>query len=194
MVYENMNNTYGYARVSTLDQNLKLQKDALKAAGCSAHNIFVDKVSGAKEKRPGLEALLAKLHTGDTLVVWRLARFGRSLPHLVTLMQGLMDKGIGFKSISDGSIDTSTASGELMFHVFSSLAQFEKRLIQERTKAGLAAARARGRFGGRRPLNPHDPKVLADLKMHQDISMPVEDICKKLSISRATLYRYLKKT
>jgi DNA invertase Pin-like site-specific DNA recombinase len=104
-----------------------------------------------------------------------------------------MDKGIGFKSISDGAIDTSTASGELMFHVFSSLAQFEKRLIQERTSAGLASARARGRLGGRRPLNPHDPKVLAAQKMHQDISMPVADICKKIDISRATLYRYLKK-
>jgi DNA invertase Pin-like site-specific DNA recombinase len=187
-----MTNIYGYARVSTLDQNLKLQKDALKAAGCSAHKIFVDKVSGAKEKRSGLDAVLEKLQEGDTLVVWRLDRLGRSLPHLVHLMQGLMDKGIGFKSISDGAIDTSTASGELMFHVFSSLAQFEKRLIQERTSAGLASARARGRLGGRRPLNPHAPKVLAAQKMHQDISMPVGDICKKLNISRATIYRYLK--
>ena len=187
-----MPNIYGYARVSTLEQNLKMQKDALLQAGCGQHHIFVDKISGSKEKRPGLDTCLEKLQQGDTLIVWRLDRLGRSLSHLVSLVKDLMLKKVHFKSLSDGFIDTSTASGELMFHIFSSLAQFEKRLIQERTKAGLNAARARGRLGGRKPLNPHSPKILAAQKMHQEISIPVGDICQKLSISRATLYRYLK--
>lgn len=182
----------GYARVSRLDQDLRLQMDALVKAGCQKSDIYVDKISGAREKRPGLEACLSVLGEGDVLVVWRLDRLGRSLTHLVALVTTLFQKKIGFKSLCDGHIDTTTASGELMFNIFSSLAQFERRLIQERTKAGLEAARARGRKGGRKPLNPFDQKVLAAQKMHQDHSMKIGEICQALNISRATLYRYLK--
>lgn len=182
----------GYARVSRLDQSLKLQIDALLKAGCQKSNIYVDKISGAREKRSGLEACVATLREGDVLIVWRLDRLGRSLPHLVGLVTSFLQRKIGFKSLCDGHIDTTTASGELMFNIFSSLAQFERRLIQERTRAGLEAARARGRKGGRKPLNPFDQKVLAAQKMHQDHSKGVEEICQVLNISRATLYRYLK--
>jgi len=184
--------TVGYARVSRNDQDLKLQIDALLKAGCKKDHIFVDKVSGAKEKRVGLEACLAALEEGDILMVWRLDRLGRSLTHLVDLVTSLFQKKIGFKSLCDGHIDTTTASGELMFNIFSSLAQFERRLIQERTRAGLEAARARGRKGGRKPLNPFDQKVLAAQKMHHDHSLSISEICSSLKISRATLYRYLK--
>ena len=115
------------------------------------------------------------------------------MAHLVNLIEGLISKEIGFKSICDGAIDTSTASGQLMFNIFSSLAQFERRLIQERTRAGLEAARVRGRFGGRKPISKFAPKVLAAQKMHQDKTIPIGDICEKLEISRATLYCYLQK-
>ena len=150
-----MGRLIGYARVSTADQDLQLQLDALKETGCD--EIFEDKASGARTKRPGLDACVAALKSGDTLIVWRLDRLGRSMPHLVGLVEELLGKGIGFRSLLDGAIDTTTASGELMFHIFSSLAQFERRLIQERTQAGLAAARARGRLGGRRPVRADDP-------------------------------------
>jgi len=116
--------------------------------------IFVDKVSGTRSRRPGLEACL-----GDVLLVWCLDRLGRSMIHLVDLVEQLRDRSVGFRSLCDGSVDTTTASGELVFHIFSALAQFERRLIQERTKAGLAAARARGRKGGRKPISPNDPRV-----------------------------------
>lgn len=182
----------GYARVSRLDQDLKLQVDALLKAGCHKSDIYVDKISGAREKRPGLEACMTALGEGDVLIVWRLDRLGRSLTHLVNLVANLFHKKIGFKSLCDGHIDTTTASGEFMFNIFSSLAQFERRLIQERTRAGLEAARARGKKGGRKPLNPFDQKVLAAQKMHQDHSKGVGEICHALNISRATLYRYLK--
>ena len=138
-----MERLIGYARVSTAEQDLQLQLDALDKTGCD--EIFEDKASGARAKRPGLDACVGALESGDTLVVWRLDRLGRSMPHLVGLVEELLGKGIGFRSLQDGAIDTTTASGELMFHIFSSLAQFERRLIQERTQAGLAAARARGR-------------------------------------------------
>ena len=135
-----MNKQVGYARVSSQAQDLQLQIDALRKAGCAEEHIFIDKVSGARTERPGLNACLAALQPGDTLTVWRLDRLGRSMPHLVALVEGLLKRKIGFRSLCDGSIDTTTASGELMFNIFSSLAQFERRLIQERTKAGLAAA------------------------------------------------------
>lgn len=183
----------GYARVSTDDQELHLQIDALLKAGCQKENIFTDKASGAKENRPGLERCLSALHSGDTLIVWRLDRLGRSMSQLVNLIEMLKGRGVGFKSICDGAIDTTTASGDLIFNIFSALAQFERRLIQERTKAGLSAARARGRLGGRRPLSPSDPKIITAQKMHADKSISVDDICKSLNISRATLYRYVKK-
>ena len=181
----------GYARVSTKDQELELQKDALIKAGCSKHQIFVDIISGSKAERPGLDKCLSELESGDTLLVWRLDRLGRSMPHLVSLIEDLRKKHIGFKSICDGAIDTTSASGELIFNIFSSLAQFERRLIQERTKAGLAAARARGRLGGRKKIASNNPKVLMAKKMHKDHQISIEDICKTLKISRASFYRYI---
>lgn len=181
----------GYARVSTEEQNLELQINDLKSIGCHEEFIFADKVSGSKTTRPGLDQCLEELKHGDTLVVWRLDRLGRSMSHLVKLIEELRQQGVSFKSICDGAIDTTTASGELIFNIFSSLAQFEKRLIQERTKAGLSAARARGRLGGRKPIPSDDPKVRMAKKMHQDKSMKIEEICSTLRISRPTLYRYL---
>jgi DNA invertase Pin-like site-specific DNA recombinase len=181
----------GYARVSTTEQDLTLQLDALKRHGCTPKTIFVDTASGARAQRPGLEACLATLQAGNVLVVWRLDRLGRSMSHLVTLVEQLRERGIGFRSICDGVIDTTTASGELVFNLFSALAQFEQRLIQERTRAGLSAARARGRKGGRKPLLPTTPKVLTAKKMYQDRSVEVRDICQTLRISRSTLYRYV---
>ncbi len=186
-----MRRLVGYARVSTGDQDLQLQLDALKAAGCDKVAIYTDKASGARGSRPGLDACIATLKPGDTLVVWRLDRLGRSMPHLVGLVEELLGKGIGFRSLQDGAIDTTTASGELMFNIFSSLAQFERRLIQERTQAGLAAARARGRLGGRRPISPDDPRVVTAKRLHKDRNLSIDQICATLSISRPTFYRYL---
>ena len=145
-----MGRMIGYARVSTSDQDMRLQWEALRQAGCQEAQIFCDTASGAHIARPGLEACLRALAPGDMLVVWRLDRLGRSMAHLVTLLEGLLQREVGCRSLSDGAIDTTTASGELMFHIFSALAQFERRLIQERTRAGLAAARARGRHYGAR--------------------------------------------
>ena len=185
-----MGRLVGYARVSTAEQDLQLQLDALAGAGCSA--TFEDHASGARSKRPGLDACVAALEPGDTLVVWRLDRLGRSMPHLVGLVEELLGKEIGFRSLLDGAIDTTTASGELMFHIFSSLAQFERRLVQERTTAGLAVARARGRLGGRPAMTAADPRVAAAKRLHQDRSLSIDDICATLGISRPTFYRYLK--
>ena len=181
----------GYARVSTQDQNTQLQINALEKAGCAKNMIFIDKISGAKSERPGLEKCLSSLASGDTLLVWRLDRLGRSMPHLVQLVEDLGQKGVGFRSLCDGAIDTTTASGELIFNIFSSLAQFERRLIQERTRAGLEAARIRGKKGGRRKISPVDPKVLMAKNMHKDHGMSINDICKTLKISRASFYRYI---
>lgn len=181
----------GYARVSTQDQELQLQLDALLKEGCDKSLIFVDKISGAKAERPGLDKCLTELKSGDTLLVWRLDRLGRSMVHLVSLIDDLRLKGIGFRSICDGAIDTTTASGELIFNIFSSLAQFERRLIQERTRAGLEAARSRGRKGGRKKIENTDPRVLMAKKMHKDHGMSIDNICKTLKISRASFYRYL---
>ncbi len=181
----------GYARVSTNDQELNLQVDALKAQGVTKEHLFFDKMSGAKEDRPGLAACNEVLRRGDTLLVWRLDRLGRSMRHLVNMIEDLKERGIGFRSISDGMIDTTSASGELVLNIFSALAQFERRLIQERTNAGLAAARARGRVGGRPPLDESSPKVILANKLFCDRSVEVDDICKTLRISRSTLYRYV---
>ena len=183
--------TLGYARVSTTEQELRLQVDALQAQGCRAELIFVDTASGAKADRPGLTQCLETLAAGDLLLVWRLDRLGRSMAHLVTLVEELREQGIGFRSICDGAIDTTTASGELVFNIFSALAQFERRLIQERTRAGLAAARARGRLGGRPALDPHDPRVQMAKALYQARTHEVQAICQTLHISRSTLYRYL---
>src|SRR4029434_7418008 len=138
----------GYARVSTAEQDLRLQLAALRSAGCSDTHIFCDTASGTRTARPGLEACLRALEPGDTLVVWRLDRLGRSLTHLVSVMEEIRGRHVGCRALCDGAIDTTSASGELIFHIFSALAQFERRLIQERTRAGLAAARARGKKGG----------------------------------------------
>lgn len=181
----------GYARVSTGEQDVQLQLDALKKAGCDEDHIFVDKASGTRSDRPGLDACLALLKPGDTLVVWRLDRLGRSMPHLVTMVEELLSKKIGFRSLCDGAIDTTTASGELMFNIFSALAQFERRLIQERTRAGLSAARARGRKGGRKPVSPDDPRVKTAKLMHKKRDISINQICETLKISRPTFYRYL---
>ena len=183
----------GYARVSKGEQNLNLQIDALRAAGCDQTLLFVDKVSGAKAKRPGLDACLTELREGDVLIVWRLDRLGRSMAHLIASVEELKERRVGFRSISDGVVDTTSPSGELIFNIFSALAQFERRLIQERTKAGLNAARARGRKGGRKPLDPDEPRIQMAKTMHKDKGMKIGDICKTLKISRTTFYRYLDK-
>jgi len=182
----------GYARVSTNSQDLQLQVDSLRNNGVDAKLIFTDRLSGATSERPGLDACLEELRDGDTLLVWRLDRLGRSVRHLVTLIEELRERGVGFRSICDGAIDTTTASGELVFNIFSSLAQFERRLIAERTKAGLAAARARGRLGGRPRIRADDPRVVTAKALYRDRSMEIRDICRSLKISRATLYRFLK--
>jgi DNA invertase Pin-like site-specific DNA recombinase len=186
-----MGRLMGYARVSTTEQDLGLQLDALRSAGCSDERIFCDTASGARTARPGLETCLQGLAPGDTLVVWRLDRLGRSMVHLVTVIAELLQRQVGFRSLCDGAIDTTTASGEFVFHVFSALAQFERRLIQERTRAGLAAARVRGKTGGRRPLRPDDPRVRMAYLMYGDQRLTVPAICQTLRISPATFYRYV---
>ena len=150
MTTKQLHGMIGYARVSTNGQELQLQLDALMKAGCAKRDIFTDKVSGSKSARPDLDECLAHLKPGDTLVVWRLDRLGRSVRHLIDVVEDLRERGVGFKSVCDGAIDTTTASGKLIFHIFTALAEFERSLIQERTNAGLAVARARGRLGGRK--------------------------------------------
>ncbi|MBI3280375.1 MAG: recombinase family protein [Acidobacteria bacterium] len=186
-----MGRLIGYARVSTTEQDLGLQLAALRSAGCNDTHIFCDTASGARMARPGLEACVHALEPGDTLVVWRLDRLGRSMTHLVTLIQELLQQHVSFRSLSDGAIDTTTASGELVFHIFSALAQFERRLIQERTYAGLAVARARGKKGGRTPRRAEEPRVRMAYTMYVDQSLTVRDICRVLRISQATFYRYV---
>jgi len=181
----------GYARVSTNGQELQLQTDALVKAGVPKKMIFVDKVSGSKAARPGLDDCLNTLKEGDTLIVWRLDRLGRSVRHLIDLVEQLRQRKIGFKSICDGALDTTSASGELIFHIFTALAQFERRLIQERTRAGLTAARARGRLGGRPSMLASDPCIETAKRLHADKTMPIAAICETLKISRPTLYRWL---
>jgi DNA invertase Pin-like site-specific DNA recombinase len=181
----------GYARVSSSDQELNIQVNALIQAGCKKKDIYSDLATRAKSARPGLEDCLNALANGDTLIVWRLDRLGRSIHHLIAVIEELHQRGIGFRSLSDGPIDTTSARGEQVFHVFSSLAQFERQLIQERTQTGLTAARVRNRKGGRKPTSADDPKVRLVKKMSQNTSISIGDICKTLNISRATYYRYL---
>jgi len=177
----------GYARVSKTEQHLELQLDALNKAGCE--QIFTDKITGAKGERKGLEDALSHLRKGDTLVVWRLDRLGRSLKHLIETLTGLHEKGIEFKSLTE-NIDTSTPTGMLMFHLIGALAEFERNLIRERTNAGLEAARARGHKGGRPKVGETETKRMAR-KLYEDKSNTIKDICKSLRISKATLYRYV---
>ena len=180
----------GYARVSTQDQNLDLQNDALKSAGCE--KIYTDKMSGAKTDRPGLEEILGFIRKGDTLVVWKLDRLGRSLKHLIQVMNLLEERGIYFKSVQE-SLDTSTPGGKLIFHVFGALAEFERDIIRERTLAGLAAARARGRKGGR-PRKLSKKQIEMAKNLMKDVSIPIGEICQTLGVSKATLYRYVGRT
>src|SRR6187455_3040221 len=178
----------GYARVSTHDQTLALQQDALTQAGCE--RLFTDTASGAKADRPGLEEALSHIRSGDTLVVWKLDRLGRSLPHLIEMIARLQERGIGFKSLTE-QIDTTTSGGKLIFHVFGALAEFERDLIRERTHAGLAAARARGRRGGRPKKLATVQQVAAARALYEDRQTDIDTICATLGISRATLYRSL---
>ena len=178
----------GYARVSTVEQNLDLQSDALNAAGCE--RLFTDTASGAKAERPGLKEALKECRKGDTLVVWKLDRLGRSLPHLVETVRNLVAQGVGFKSLQE-SIDTTTSGGKLIFHIFASLAEFERDLIRERTNAGLSAARARGRNGGR-PKGVDEKKRKAALALCRDTSRSVKEICEILGVSRNTYYKYIR--
>ena len=177
----------GYARISTLDQTLALQQDALTQAGCE--HIYTDTVSGSVTERPGLTQALSHLRSGDTVVVWRLDRLGRSLAHLIDTIRDLQERGVGFRSLQE-QIDTTTSGGKLIFHVFGALAEFERDLIRERTHAGLAAARARGRLFGRpKVLSPQEVKQLRTLA--KDDRNTVGEICQTLGVSRATYYRYL---
>jgi DNA invertase Pin-like site-specific DNA recombinase len=178
----------GYARVSTDDQNLDLQKDALNKIGCES--IFEDRLSGVKDQRPGLQRALDYARSGDTIVVWRLDRLSRSLKNLIEMVNLLDAKEIGLKSIHE-SIDTSSSSGKLIFHIFGALAEFERNLIQERTQAGLQAARARGRNGGRPKSLTPDQRALA-VKLYDEKKHSVGQICQMMEISKPTLYKYIK--
>jgi len=178
---------FGYARVSTIEQNLSLQTDALKAAGCD--EIITDEASGKNANRPGLTNLLNnKLRAGDELVVWRLDRLGRSLKDLIELINDFENKCIKFNSLTE-SINTSTTSGKLIFNIFASLAEFERNLIRERTVAGLSAARARGRLGGRPGVAK--TKINAALQLYNKKESTINEICKAIGISKATLYKYI---
>jgi len=178
----------GYARISTHDQNLALQRDALTAADCE--KIFTDVASGGQTERHGLTDAMNQLRPGDTLVVWRLDRLGRSLRHLIDTVTGLQTRGIGFRSLTEG-IETQSSGGRLVFHLFACLAEFERSVIQERARAGLVAARSRGRRGGRPSLMDEKKTALAR-RMHSDPANTAADICRAIGVSRATLYRSLK--
>lgn len=178
----------GYARVSTQDQNLDLQKNALTNVGCA--RIYEEHASGANTDRPQLKAAMDYLRAGDTLVVWKLDRLGRSTQHLLQTVTLLESKGIAFKSLQE-NIDTTTSSGKLIFHIFASLAEFERDIIRERTQAGLSAARARGRIGGRpAKLTPEQIKLLK--KMHADKENSLSLILSTFNIKPRTMYKYLK--
>ncbi len=177
----------GYARVSTGEQNLDLQTDALRSAGCE--RIFEDQMSGIRAERPGLAEALAFLREGDVLLVWRLDRLGRSLKDLVQRVEELAKRKIGFHSLHE-SLDTTSSVGRFQFHVFGALAEFERDLIRDRTLAGLRAARARGRLGGRRrSMTPAKVKLAAQLL--KDPTTAVDEVCRTLGVSRTTLYRYV---
>lgn len=184
----------GYARVSKADgsQSLDLQRDALLDAAVSNKHIYEDLASGKKDDRPGLDACLKALRAGDTLVVWKLDRLGRSLTHLVNLIDELHKRKVGLKVLTGqgASIDTTTASGKLVFGIFAALSEFERELISERTKAGLASARARGRRGGRRHTMTAAKVHLAAAAMGKSDTV-VSDLCHELGITRQTLYRYV---
>lgn len=180
----------GYGRVSTSDQHPELQTDALTAAGCE--KLFIDKSTGAKFDRKGLNEALDYVRSGDTLVVWKLDRLGRSLKDLIEIIGGLDKRGVAFVSLTE-AMDTSTPGGTLIFHIMGALAEFERAILRERTNAGLAAARARGRTGGRPYVLTKEQAALAQ-HMFNDVNIPVSTIYRTLGISRATLYTYIDAT
>lgn len=177
----------GYARVSTDDQKLHLQRDALEKIGCE--KIFDDQMSGSKSDRPGLKEALNFARAGDTLVVWRLDRLSRSLKDLIDMVAKLDEMDVGLKSLTE-SIDTTSNSGKLIFHIFGALAEFERNLIRERTNAGLAAARARGRKGGRPKALSEDKRELA-VRLYKEKKHTIDQICEMMSITKPTLYKYV---
>lgn len=181
----------GYARVSSKEQNLRMQLDELYQKGCE--RVFTEVASGAKNDRPVLKEMLDSLQKGDVLVIWKLDRLGRSLRHLVETVGMLIEKGIGFQSLND-PIDTTTAQGRLVFGIFASLAEFERELIRERTMAGMKAARARGKMGGKpKGLSPEAEKTSYMVAtLYKEGKLSTTQICKKLKICRSTLYDYLK--
>ena len=183
-----MSELVGYARVSTADQHQALQLDALHAAGCI--KVFTEQASGAQRDRPQLQAALAYLRPGDTLVVWKLDRLARSLTQLVETIEGLALRDVGFRSLTE-AIETTTAGGRLIFHIFASLAEFERAIIRERTRAGLDAARARGRVGGRPPALTKEAITAAKLALLRDPARTVEGVACDLGIAPSTLYRHL---
>jgi DNA invertase Pin-like site-specific DNA recombinase len=177
----------GYARVSTQVQDTELQRVALEAAGCE--RLFIEKASGAQRDRPELNAALAYLRPGDALVCWKLDRLARSLKQLIETVEGLEARGIGFQSLTE-KIDTTSPGGKLVFHLFAALAEFERGLIRERTMAGLASARARGRLGGRPPaLTQEDRRVARTLLADPELS--AADVAQRLNVSLSTLYRHV---
>lgn len=179
----------GYARVSTDDQNLDLQLDALLISGIPLTDIYQEKLSGSKANRPELDHAIKALRAGDVFVVWRLDRLGRSLPDLVRIITDLEAKGVGFESLTE-KIDTTNAAGKLMFHVFAALAEFERNIIRERTRAGLDAARARGRKGGRKPsLNEKQIREIRALL--RDPLIQASEVAARYGISRSTLYKHV---
>jgi DNA invertase Pin-like site-specific DNA recombinase len=177
----------GYARVSTKEQNLHLQEDALKDAGCE--EIYTDIASGSKSQRIGLDKALEFIRSGDTLVVWKLDRLGRSIQHLIETVSALNKRNVAFKSLQE-NIDTTSSGGKLIFHMFSALAEFERDLIRERTNAGLKAARARGRMGGR-PSLLDNRQIKRMIEMYEEQKNTVAEICKIYEISRPSFYNYL---
>ncbi len=181
----------GYARVSTQDQSLALQLDALRQAGC--RQIYEEIVSGARIERPVLQAMFTHLREGDVLMIWKLDRLGRSLRHLIDVVTTLAQRGIGFKSLQE-NLDTTTSSGKLVFHMFGALAEFERDLIRERTQAGLVAARARGRFGGRPSglAKQAEATALAAETLYREGQLSVRQIAAKFNIAKSTLYVYLR--
>ena len=178
----------GYARVSTDDQDLSLQRDALSQAGCD--QFFEDQLSGAKAARPGLQEALKYTRSGDTLVVWRLDRLSRSLKDLIDMVTRLESHGVGLKSLHE-TIDTTSSSGKLIFHVFGALAEFERKLIRERTQAHLKAARVLGRKGGR-PKSLSKEKQFLAVKLYDEKKHTVNQICEMMGISKPTIYKYIR--
>jgi DNA invertase Pin-like site-specific DNA recombinase len=180
----------GYARVSTGDQTLDLQRDALRAAGCI--DIYEEQVSGARVARPALSAALRACRTGDTFVIWKLDRLGRNTKHLIEIAEDLAQREIGLKTLTGFDIDTNTAHGKLMLHMCAALAEYERTLIQERIMAGIAAARARGRKGGRKPkLSQEHQQLAADMAQG---GIPITTIARQLQCSRHTVYKALAQT